>query len=132
VNFNHATKESLSLESLRLHTLPKRQFDPDKIAQNITTTVKIKPFNHEANDFEDILKSVESFKQTFNWAKANFSPEDFENFQEFRNQRLKIIPLHLLRTEDKPTTSITINKEGPNSHLESQVNIGKAKDIGEA
>jgi len=54
-NFNHATKESLILESLRLHTLPKRQFDFDKIAHNITTTVKIKPFNHEANDSEDLL-----------------------------------------------------------------------------
>ena len=64
-NFNHATKESLSLESLRLHTLPKRQFDPDKIAHNITTTIRIKPFNYEANDSEDLLQSAESFEQVF-------------------------------------------------------------------
>lgn len=54
-NFNHATLESLSLESLRLHTFPKRKFDPNKIAHNITTAVKMKHFNHEANNSEDLL-----------------------------------------------------------------------------
>ena len=81
-NFNHATKESLSLESLRLHTLPKGQVDPEKIAHNIATTVKIKTFNHEANNFEDLLQSAKSFEQVFEWARENLTPEDFESFQE--------------------------------------------------
>ena len=62
-NFNHAIKELVSLESLRFHTLPRRQFDQDKIAYNITTTIKIKPYNDEANDFEDLLQSAQSFEQ---------------------------------------------------------------------
>jgi len=36
-NFVHATKESTHMEALRLHTLPKRQFDPNKVAYNVTT-----------------------------------------------------------------------------------------------
>ena len=67
-------KQSLSLESLKLHTLPKRQFDPDKITHNITTTVMIKPFNHEANDSKDILQLAKSFKQVLDYVKANLSP----------------------------------------------------------
>ena len=121
-NFNHATKESLSLESLKLHTLPKRQFDPDKITHNITIVAKIKPFNHEAKNPEDILQSVESFEQVFDWVKANLSPEYFEKFQKFRNQMLEIIPLHLLRVKGKPTSNVTINSQGPNSCIESQEN----------
>ena len=64
--------------------------------------------------------------------KANFSLEYFEKLKEFRNQRLEIIPLHLLRVEDKPTSIVTINKEGPNSHIESQVDIGNAQDTRKA
>jgi len=31
-NFVHATKESAHMEARRLHTLPKRKFDPNKVA----------------------------------------------------------------------------------------------------
>lgn len=131
-NFNHAIKESISLESLRLHTMPKMQFDLNKIAYNITIVVKIKPYNHEANDFEDLLQSAESFKQSFEWARKNLSPEYFESFQEFRNKKPKIIMLHLLKIEDKPTPSVTVNGEGPNSHIKSQVDTRKALDTRKA
>lgn len=53
VNFVYANKESGHMEALRLHTFPKRQFDPEKVAYNITTTVNLKQYNHEDNDFED-------------------------------------------------------------------------------
>ena len=82
-----------------------------------------------ANDFEDLLESAQSFKQSFKWARTNLSPKYFESFQEFRNKRLKIIRLHLLKIEDKPMCSVTVNNEGPNSLIESQVDIGKALDI---
>ena len=118
-NFNHANKELLNLESLRFHTLPKRQFDPEKVAQNVTIALKVKPFIHEAHEFEDFLQSAESFKQAFDWGKVNLSHGDFERFQEFRNQRLETIQLHFLRTNDKPMPSVNINMEGPNSRIES-------------
>ena len=54
-NFNHAIKESTNMEALRLHTLPKKQFDLDKGAHKITNAVKLKPYNHKDNDFEDLL-----------------------------------------------------------------------------
>lgn len=40
-NFIHAIKESIHIEALRLHTLPKRKFDLDKVAYNINTIVKL-------------------------------------------------------------------------------------------
>lgn len=92
-NFNHAIKESVSMERLRLHTLPKRQFDPNEVAYN--------------------------FEQSFEWERVNLSPGDFGNLQEFRNRRLEIILIHLLKIEDKPTPSVTVNSEGPSSHIES-------------
>jgi len=42
-NFVHATKESTHMEALRLHTFPKRKFDPNKVAYNVATRVKLKP-----------------------------------------------------------------------------------------
>lgn len=50
--------------------------------------MKIKSFNHEANNSEDLLQSVESFEQVFEWERAYLSPEYFESFQEFKNKRL--------------------------------------------
>lgn len=96
-------------------TLPKRQFDPEKVAQNVTMSLKVKPFTHEDHEFEDLLQLVESFGQAFNWSKVNFNPDNFERFQEFRNRKLETIPLDLLRTDDKPMPNVTINSEGPNS-----------------
>lgn len=124
-NFNHAIKESVSLEGLRLHSLPKRQFDPDNIAYNINTSVKIKPYNHKANKFENLLQSAHSFEQAFEWVRTNLSPGDFESFQEVRNKRLGVIPLHLLKIEDKPTPSVIVNSEAPDSCLESHADRGK-------
>lgn len=127
-NFNHAIKESANMESLKLHTLLKRKFDVYKVAHNITNAVKLKPYNHEDNDFEDMLQSAKSFEQAFKWAKANLSLKIFERFCEFKNEMLAIIPLHLLRIEDKPTPSVTINIEGPTSCTTSQMNIEKTLD----
>jgi len=131
-NFNHAIKESVNMEAVKLHTLLKRQFDPDKVAHNITTAVKLKPYNHEDSDFYDLLQSAKSFEQVFEWAKANPSPENFERFQEFRNERLEVIPMHLLKIEDKPTPSVTVNSEGPSYRIMSQVNIERMPDMGKA
>ena len=129
-NFVHATKESTQMEALRLHTLPKRKFDPNKVAYNVTAGVKLKPYNHEDNYFEDLLQSDESFEQAFEWAKVNMNPEDFQIFKKFRNERLEVIPMHLLKPEDKPTPSVTVDSEGPSSRIDSQVNTEKKPDIG--
>lgn len=87
-NFFHATKESTHMEALRLHTFPKRKFDPNKVAYNVTTGVKLKPYNHDGNYFEDLLQLAISLEQVFEWAKANLKPEYFQRFQEFRDERL--------------------------------------------
>jgi len=54
-NFVHATKESTHMEALMLHRFPKRQFDPNKVVDNVTIGVKLKPYNHDDNHFEDLL-----------------------------------------------------------------------------
>ena len=121
-NSVHATKESEHMEALRLHTLPKRQFDPNKVAYNVTTGVNLMPYNNEDNYFEDLLQSAIPFEQTFKWAKANLKPEYFQRFQEFRNERLQVIPMHLLEPKDKPRPSVTVDSGGPSSQVDSQVN----------
>lgn len=43
------------MESLRLHTLPRRKFDPNKVACNVTTGLKLKAYDHGDNHFDDLL-----------------------------------------------------------------------------
>lgn len=45
-NIVHATKESTQMESIKLHTLPTTQFDPNNVAYNVTTGLKLKTYNH--------------------------------------------------------------------------------------
>jgi len=128
-NFVHATGIN-TYESLRLHTFPKRQFDPKKVAYNVITRVKLKPYNHDDNYFEVLLQSVVSFEQVFEWEKSNLKPEEFQRFQEFRDERLRVILMHLLKPKYKSTPSVTIDSGGPSSQVDSQVNTEKAQDIG--
>jgi len=53
-----------------LHTLLKRKFDPENVAQDVTTTLKLKPYVHEAQEFEDLLQSAETFKKAFDWVRC--------------------------------------------------------------
>lgn len=92
---------------------------------NVTTGVKLKPYNHEDNYFKDLLQSAKSFKQAFEWEKENIKPEYFQSFQEFKNERLEVIPMHLLKPEDKPTPSAIVDSEGRSSRVDSQVNTEK-------
>lgn len=132
VDFVHATKELGHMEALRLHTLPKRKFDPNKVAYNVTTRVKLKPYNHDDNNFEDLLQSTVSFEQAFRWAKENLKPKYFQIFHEFEYERLLVIPMHPLKLEDKTTPSITIESGGPNSQIDSNANTEKTPDTGKS
>jgi len=62
----------------------------------------------------------------FEWEKVNLKLEYFQSFQEFRTERLQVILRHLLKPEDKPTPSVTVDSEGPGSRIDSQVNTEKA------
>jgi len=61
---------------------------------------------------------------------VNLKPEGFQRFQEFRDETLWVIPMHLLKHEDNSTPSVTVDSGGPSSQIDSQVNIEKTPDIG--
>lgn len=65
------------MKVIKLHTFPKGKFYLDKVEHNITTTVNLKPYNHEDNDFEDVLQLAKSIEQAFEWVKANLDLEKF-------------------------------------------------------
>lgn len=72
----------------------------------------------------------QSFEQAFEWVKSNLCPEGFDKFQEFKNERLEVIPMHLLKIEDKPTPNVTANSEGASSWVDSHIKTDKTLDIG--
>lgn len=46
-----------------LATMPGRHFDPNKVAQNVTSQVKIREFSHEDGYYDDLFKYVDIFSQ---------------------------------------------------------------------
>ena len=57
--FKHAEKEAEKTKDLNLAVIPKRQYDPNKVAYNFTIHVKISKFIHEEDEFDDLYASTE-------------------------------------------------------------------------
>jgi len=89
------------------------------VAYNVTIGLKLKEYNHRDNYFEDLLQSVVSFEQALEWEKVNLKPEYFQRFQEFKNERLLFIPMHLLKPENKPSPSNTVDSATHSSQNDS-------------
>lgn len=49
------------MKSLRLATFLGRQYDPNGTAKDFTTMVKVKPFTHEEDTFNDLFLQKETF-----------------------------------------------------------------------
>ena len=60
-DFKHAEKEALKIKELKLAFIAPRQYDPKKIALNVTSTVQIAKFEHEDDIFDDLFVSAEVF-----------------------------------------------------------------------
>lgn len=62
-NYNHAVLEIKQIEGMQLPTIPPRQYDPKKVIHDFTTQVKIRPFVHGPDDFDDLFETCESYRQ---------------------------------------------------------------------
>ena len=60
-NYKHTIVEISQIECLKLFTIPNRQYDTLKVANNFTTQVKTRPFVHEDDDFDDLFESIENY-----------------------------------------------------------------------
>jgi len=85
-NFVHATKESAQIEALGLHTLPTRQFDPNKVAYNVTTGLKLKAYNHGDNYFEYFYSQQFLLSKHLNGQSRTYN---LKIFKDFRNSGMR-------------------------------------------
>lgn len=61
----HAFTEVQNMTCLQLFKFPRRPFDPNEVAQNFTTTVKIKVFVGKKDLFDDIFQHKSSLQDIF-------------------------------------------------------------------
>ena len=71
-NFVHAEKEVVKLTNLKISTIPRRQYDPRKVAFYFTTSVSIAQFEHELDEFDDLFVSIDNLSQVYYLAKSKF------------------------------------------------------------
>jgi len=62
-NYNHDLLEVKQIEDMQLPAIPPRQYNPKKVILDFTTQVKIIPFSHEPDDFDDLFETCESYRQ---------------------------------------------------------------------
>lgn len=48
---------------LKLAIVPGRKYDPNDTVKEFTTMVKVKQFDHEEDNFDDLFLQVETFSQ---------------------------------------------------------------------
>lgn len=85
-DFGHAFKEAEIMKSLKLATFLGRQYDPNDIAKDFTTMVKVKPFTHEEDAFDDLFLLKETFSKVTHMSSLLFVPDYLEAFREYREK----------------------------------------------
>jgi len=88
--------EAKKIGGLNLAVIPKRQYDPNNVAFNFTTQVKVKQFIHEKDEFDHFFRLAETFSQVHHLAKIKLEPGKMDQFIQYRTQRLQTVPLDLL------------------------------------
>ena len=83
-DFKHAKKESEKTKDLSLSVIPKRQYNPNKVAFNFTIQVKISKFIHENDEFDDLFASAELFSTISHLARFKVGAEKMEKFMEYK------------------------------------------------
>lgn len=73
---------------MKLATFPGRQYDPNGTAKDFTTMVKVKPFNHQEDAFDDLFLQKETFLDVTHMASLPFALDDLESFCEYREKIL--------------------------------------------
>ena len=122
-DFLHACKEAKAKESLKLTTFPRRQYDSNGTAKDFTTMVKVKPFTHEEDAFDDLFLQKETFSEVMHMASLIFTPDDVKNFHVYRKRRLLKVPLDLFQIEPirEPTPDVSLEDSSKeNSEEETQ------------
>ena len=92
----HAFTEIQNITCLQLFEIPGRPFDLNEIAQNFTTTVKVKVFFGKSDLFDDLFQNKGLLQEILSEAQLQLSPEDFQNFMVYMEKRLGTIPLEKL------------------------------------
>jgi len=92
----HAFAEVENVTSLQLFKFLARPFDPNEVAQNFTTNVKIKMFVGKKDLFDDLFQNKSSLQEILREAQTRLSPDDFQRFKVYREKRLASIPLEKL------------------------------------
>jgi len=72
---------------LNLAIIPNRQYDPRKVVYNVLEQAKLAKFDHEKDEFDDLLFSVESLFQVKTLAKIRYKDEGLEVFNRLREKR---------------------------------------------
>ena len=105
---------------LQLFKFPVRPFDPNDVAQEFTTNVKIRVFSGKKDPFDDLFQSKSSLKKFLQEAQSRLSPDDLQKFTLYRERRLASIPLERLRLPTRePTPSISLSENSSTSRSKS-------------
>ena len=98
------------MKSLKLTTIPKRQHEPNGTAKDFTTMVKVKPFTHKEDTFDDLFLQKEIFLEVTHMALLIFTLDDVKSFHVYIKRILLKVPLDLLQIEPirEPTPSISL------------------------
>ena len=82
-DFGHAFKEAEIMKSMKLTTFVGRQCDPNNTTKDFTTMVKVKPFTHEEDAFNDLFLQKGKFSEVTHMASLLFTPYDVKAFHVY-------------------------------------------------
>jgi len=88
-NFKHALLEiDHQIKYLCFPTIPNRQYDPNGVAEGVTTQARIKQFLSEANKFHDLFKLVTKNSMVEKLATYRPTPEELIELNQYHIRRI--------------------------------------------
>jgi len=121
-----AFAEVENVTCLQLFKFPARPFDPNEVAQNFTTNIKVKIFVGKKDLFDDLFQNKISLQGILREAQSRLSPDDFQRFMVYREKILASIPLEKLQLparETTPSVSLSENSSASRSKSKTGQNI---------
>jgi len=84
-DYKHVSKEAEKRQMLNLATIPNRKYDPNKVSYNFLDQAKLAKFDHEADDFDDLFSSANTFVQVKGLVGIRYQEEGLETFNRLRD-----------------------------------------------
>ena len=91
-NFKNSLLEIEQLKVLCFPLVPNQYFDPNGVAKDVTSRLKLKPFSNKPDKFDYLFEIVPEYSIVERLAPDRLTPDELINFKQYHHKRITHLP----------------------------------------